>query len=155
MVITLSLPLWYGLSLQICNWMCWQIPARFDITLVRESMTNLRGSARKLLNTEKLMFHVDNTFPKQVRVFSCCMDVEDPLSWVHLCCIDFDFFHCMDLIWISFACKSYRMGFQLFVISDKGLMCSCLYIFSVASLFLFLILNFKKWSLGMLKIIML
>jgi hypothetical protein len=67
MVITLSLPLWYGMSLQICNWMCWQIPARFDITLVRESMTNLRGSARKLLNTEKLMFHVDNTFPKQMR----------------------------------------------------------------------------------------
>jgi hypothetical protein len=65
--------------------MCWQIPARFDITLVRESMTNLRGSARKLLNTEKLMFRVDNSFPKQVRFFSCCMDVEDPLSLEFIC----------------------------------------------------------------------
>jgi hypothetical protein len=65
--------------------MCWQIPARFDITLVRESMMNLRGSARKLLNTEKLMFNVDNTFPKQVRFFSCCMDVEDPLSLEFIC----------------------------------------------------------------------
>lgn len=59
----LQLSKWYEIKISYPA----SIPGRFDITLVRESMTNLRGSARKLLNTEKLMFRVDNSFPKQMR----------------------------------------------------------------------------------------
>jgi len=91
----------------------------------------------------------------------------NPLYWcekayyVQLCCIYFDYLHCVDLFWfyplsfktLWYTYNAYRMCFQHFITLDKILMYSCLCIICLVLKLFYSILNFNKWSLGMVKLI--